>query len=187
MKYQILAATAVLAFSSAVSAQVYGVVSTGVSKQNLDCTGATTCDTSGTAFKLLGGYKITPQIAAELGFFDFGKAKAADSTASLETKTSAFGGGVAFHGDFSPSWSGVARLGVAQVKAKITATVVGLGSASDSDTNTALYGGLGVGYRLSKTVSIDGAWDFTKSKYKKNGLDESWNVNAVSVGVTFGF
>ena len=37
------------------------------------------------------------------------------------------------------------------------------------------------------TVSIDGAWDFTKSKYNKNGVDESWNVNALSVGVTFGF
>ncbi len=186
MKKQMLAALAVLAFSAAASAQMYGSVSAGVSKQNIDCTGATTCDDKGSAFKVLGGYKFMPNLAAELGYFDYGKVKGADSGATLEAKTNAWGAGVAYHMDFTPSWTGVARLGAARVKTKLTATLGSL-SGSDSDTNTALYGGLGVGYRISPTVSIDGAWDFTKSKYNKNGVDESWNVNALSVGVTFGF
>jgi OOP family OmpA-OmpF porin len=186
MKKQMLTALAVLAFSAAASAQTYGVVSAGVSKQNIDCTGAASCDDSGTAFKLMGGYKFMPNLAGEVGYFDYGKAKASGGGASLDAKTTAFGIGAAYHVDFAPSWTGVARLGVAQVKTKLNATLGGL-SASDSDNNTALYGGLGVGYRLSSTVTIDGAWDFTKSKYNKNGVDESWNVNALSVGLTFAF
>ena len=186
MKKQMLLALAVLGFSAAASAQTYGSVSAGVSKQDIDCTGASTCDDKGTAFKVLGGYKFMPNLAAELGYFDFGKVRGADSGASLEAKTNGFGGGVAFHLDFNPSWSGVARLGAARMKTKLNATLGGL-SGSDSDTNTALYGGLGVGYRVSPTVTIDGAWDFSKAKYNKNGVDEDWNVNAFSVGVTFGF
>jgi OmpA-OmpF porin, OOP family len=186
MKKQMLTALAVLAFSATASAQIYGSVSAGVSKQDVDCTGVASCDDKGTAFKVLGGYKFMPNLAAELGYFDYGKVRGADSGASLEAKTNAIGAGVAYHMAFSPSWSGVARLGAARVKTKLTATLGGL-SGSDSDTNTALYGGLGVGYRVSPTVTIDGAWDFTKSKYDKNGVDESWSVNAFSVGVTFGF
>ena len=187
MKYQVFAAMAAVAFSATASAQGYGVISAGTSKLDLDCTGATTCDKSGAAFKLLGGYRFAPAMAAEAGYFSFGKAKAADATSSTEVSNTAFGGGLAFHGDLSPTWNAVARIGLAQVKTKITASIVGLGSASDSDSNIALYGGLGVGYKLSKTMSVDGAWDFSKSKYNKNGANESGDINAFSIGLTFGF
>jgi OmpA-OmpF porin, OOP family len=187
MKKHILAAAAVLAFSGAASAQWYGTVSAGMSRQSIDCTGAPNCDETGTAFKILGGYKFTPNIAAEAGYFSFGKGTASDSSASLDFKTTLFGAGVAFHGDFAPSWTGVARLGVGRVKTKLDATVVGLGSASESDTNTSLYGGVGVGYRLQRNLTIDGSIDFTKSKFNNLGLDESWNATAFSVGVTYSF
>ena len=187
MKRHLLTGLAVLAFSAAASAQSYGVVSVGSSKLNLDCSGATVCDTSGVGVKLLGGYKFTPNLAAELGYFNFGKAKAADSGISLDVTNTAFGAGLAYHQDFAPDWNFVARLGVAAVKTRVDAVVAGLGAASDSDNNTALYGGLGVGYKLSKTMSLDAAWDFSKSKYNKNGVDTSGNINMFSVGATFGF
>jgi OOP family OmpA-OmpF porin len=186
MKKQMLTALAVLTFSAAASAQMYGSASVGVSKHDIDCNGAASCDDTGTAFKVLGGYKFMPNLAAELGYFDYGKVKASGGGASLDAKTTAYGAGVAYHLAFSPDWTGVGRLGAARVKTKLDATLGGL-SGSDSDSNTELYGGLGVGYRLSSTVTIDGAWDFTKSKYSKNGIDESWNINVFSVGVTFGF
>ena len=187
MRVQVLTALAALTLSTAASAQVYGVVSAGISRLDVDCTGASSCDKSGTGIKLLGGYRFMPNLAAEIGFFDYGKAKASGSGVTGEIKNTAFGGGVAYHLDLAPSWNAVGRLGVAQVKTKISGTVSGLGSASDSDNNTALYGGLGVGYKLNRNLSIDGAWDFSKSKYNKNGADESGNINMFSVGVTFGF
>jgi len=187
MKKHLLAAAAVLAFSGAASAQWYGSASAGMSRQSIDCTGAPNCDETGTAFKILGGYKYTPNIAAEVGYFSFGKATASDPTASVDFKTTLLGVGVAFHGDFAPSWTGVARLGVGRVKTKLDVGVTGLGSASESDTNTSLYGGVGIGYRLQSNLTIDGSLDFTKSKFNKLGLDESWNATAISVGVTYSF
>jgi OmpA-OmpF porin, OOP family len=177
---------ALLAGSAAASAQGYGSISIGASRLDADCAGATTCDKTGTAFKILGGYKFAPNLAWELGYFDFGKAKAADAGIAGEIKTNAFGGGVAFHQDLSNDWNFVGRLGLAQVKTKISGTAGSI-SASDSDNSVQPTLGLSVGYKLNKTTSIDGAWDFTRSKYDKNGASFKGNVNAFSLGLTFGF
>jgi OOP family OmpA-OmpF porin len=188
MKKHVLLAAAALALSGAASAQVYGVVSAGVSKLKVDCDGAQVCDRSDTAFKVLGGYKFTPNVAMEAGYMSFGKAKIRDSGDSVDVGVTGFGIGAAFHQDFATNWNFVARLGLAQVKTKLDLNISGVGSGSDSDSNAQLYGGLGVGYKLSKQVSIDAAWDFSKGKYNKDGLDlGSGNVNAFSLGLTFGF
>jgi OmpA-OmpF porin, OOP family len=188
MKKQVLLAVAALALSGAASAQVYGVVSAGVSKLKIDCDGAQVCDKSDTAFKLLGGYKFTPNVAVEAGYMTFGKAKIRDAGASVDVGVTGFGIGAAFHQDFAADWNFVARLGLAQMKTKLDASVPGVGSGSDKDSNAQLYGGLGVGYKITKQLSIDAAWDFSKSKYNKDGLDlGSGNVNAFSLGLTFGF
>ena len=187
MKTQVLTALAALTLSTAASAQIYGVASVGVSRLDVDCSGTSTCDKSDTGFKLMGGYRFMPNLAGEIGYFDFGKATASAPGITGDIKNTGFGGGVAYHLDFAPNWTGVGRLGIVQMKTKVSGTVAGLGSASDSDNNVGLYGGLGVGYKLTKTMSIDGAWDFAQSKYKKNGADESGSLNMFSVGVTFGF
>jgi OOP family OmpA-OmpF porin len=187
MKTKLIAAAAALFLCAGAQAQGYASVSVGQARLNLDCSGATTCDKSDTAFKLIGGYKFAPNFGAELGYFHFGKAKAAGGGISGEVTNTAFGGGVAFMQDLAPNWNFVGRLGLAQVKTKISGTVAGVGSASDSDNNIALYGGLGVGYKIAPNVSLDAAWDFTKSKYDKNGADFSANINVLSVGLTFSF
>ena len=187
MNTQILAALAALTFSAGASAQGYGAVSVGIARLNVDCSGTSSCDKSDTAFKLLGGYKFIPSVALEVGYFNFGKATAAASGVNVGIKNAGFGVGAAFHQDLGSDWNAVARLGIAQIRTKIDASVSGAGAGSDTDSNAALYGGLGVGYKLTKTTSIDVVWDFSKSKYNKNGLDESGSINAFSAGVTFAF
>jgi OOP family OmpA-OmpF porin len=182
MKKQVLLAAAALAFSAAASAQTYGVISVGAAKQDIDCGGAAVCDESGTAFKLLGGYKFLPNLALEGGYMSFGKAKASDPGLAADFTVNGFGIGAAFHQDFATNWNFVARLGLAQMKTKVKATD-GVSSASDSDTKAQLYGGLGVGYKLNKQTSIDAAWDFSQAKI--TGF--KYDVNAFSVGLTFGF
>ena len=188
MNKHLSAALALLTFSVAASAQTaYGLASVGVSQSSFDCLGAPSCDKSDVAFKLMGGYKFTPNFAGEVGYFDFGKQKLSGGGASVDYQNSAWGIGVAYLQDIGPAWNFVGRIGVAQVKTKLNASVQGVGSASDSDSNAAVYAGLSIGYKLSKTVSVDGAWDFSRGKYNKNGIDESGNLNAFSVGMTFGF
>ena len=111
---------------------------------------------------------------------NFGKSKVADAGDSLNLKVDSFGIGGAFHHDFATNWNFVARLGLAQVKAKASATIGGL-SGSDSDSSAQLYAGLGIGYKLSKQLSIGGAWDFTKADF----FGAKGDVSALSVGLTF--
>lgn len=186
-------AAAALMLSSAAFAQGYVGIAGGASKVDVDCAGTTTCDTTSTGWKLFGGYKFTPNWAAEVGYFDFGKAKFAGSNVTTgnitaEVKGTGFGAGVALSGEFAPSWTGVARLGVASVKAKVSGTVTGgtltpAGSISDSETSTNAYFGLGVGYLIAKNMSIDGAMDFSRGKWQGEKAD----VRLVSIGLTYSF
>ncbi len=137
MKSKHLIALAVLAVSTAASAQnLYGVVSAGVSKLSFDCGNAPTCDKTDTAFKLLGGYKFAPNWAGEIGYFDFGKAKLSGGGANLEIKANGFGGGVAYHQDIAPAWNFVGRLGIAQVKTKLSGSAIGIPARSATPTAT---------------------------------------------------
>jgi hypothetical protein len=40
---------------------------------------------------------------------------------------------------------------------------------------------------LAKDVSLDGAWDFSRSKYDVNGISDSGSLNMISIGMTFWF
>jgi OmpA-OmpF porin, OOP family len=184
MKKSLLVAAAMLALAGTASAQNYVSVSVGSSDHDLGCSGATVCDESGTAFKLLGGFRMAPNFAIEGGYMSYGKSKASDSGLgiSLDTTVDGFGIGGAFLHDITPQWNFVARLGVAQMKAKAKATLGG-SSGTDSDSSAQLYAGLGVGYRLTKQMSLDAAWDTSRAKIAGQKLD----VSAFSVGLTFGF
>jgi OmpA-OmpF porin, OOP family len=187
MKKQFFVLIGALTLSMAASAQqMYGTAGFGQSNTNIDCEGVPTCDRSGTAFKLMGGYKFAPNMAAELGYMSFGKAKASDAVSSVSISNSGFGGGVAFTGDLSPNWTATARVGLLMMKTKLSASSGGA-SGSVSDDNAQLYAGLGVGYKVAKDVSIDGYIDLSNGKYDKDGFSLKGNVRAIGVGVTFGF
>jgi len=191
-----LAAAAALTLSSGAFAQAYVGAAAGQSHYNLDCTGTITCDRTDTGFKVYGGFKFTPNWAAEVNYFDFGKAKATMSdgqggTASASVKATGPGLGVAFFAPMSPNWQFVGRLGAARMKTTIDISAGG-GSGSDSDTHTKAYYGLGVSYLLplaSKSLSIDAAVDWTKAEYTKGGLLDlgTATVRLISVGVSYTF
>ena len=174
---QLLPALAALVFSTGVSAQGYAALSVGASKLSLDCTGTTTCDNTGAGAKLLGGYQFDSGLAVEIGYFNFGKGKAAVGNVSAEIENSGIGGGVAFHRDLARNIPFVARLGLARMKTRINGNVAGLGSASTSDTNISLYGGRGIGYRLDDEITVEVAWDYGRAKYDKNGLSTLGGIN----------
>jgi OOP family OmpA-OmpF porin len=177
-----IAVIAALILSSAALAQGYVGAAVGATKFDVDCSGTTTCDDTDTGGKLFGGFKFTPNWGAELSYFDFGKAKATLGPDSSELKATAFGAGFSFSGTFAPGWTGVARLGAARVKSKVSATVGGL-ATSDSENHTKAYYGFGVGYMVMPNLSIDAAADFTKWKFDT----DSDNLRLLSLGVTYSF
>jgi OOP family OmpA-OmpF porin len=181
-----LVAAAALMLSSNAFAQFYVGAGAGFSRLNDDCAGATTCDKNDTGLKLFGGYKLVPNWALEVNYFDFGKARATVDTdagvASVDLKGTAFGAGVMLFAAAPANWTGLARFGVARVKADVTATL-GADSASEGQTSTQGYLGFGLGYAFSKNLSIDGAIDYTRAKWGGSGAD----LSLVSIGLTYGF
>ncbi len=177
-----LAVIAALALSSSVFAQGYLGAAVGITKLSDSCTGTTTCDDTDTGMKIFGGFKLMPNWGAELGYFDFGKTTATLGALSGELKATGIGAGVAFSGPLAPGWQGVARLGVARIKTKVSGTLGGI-TASDSENHTKAYYGLGVGYQLWPNLSLDAAADFSKWKFDT----DSGNARLLSLGVTYSF
>lgn len=187
MKKCILIALAALAFSAAASAQPYALVAAGMARLKVDCAGVASCDKSDTAFKFVAGWNLVPAWAFELGYFDYGKARATEPGLALEIDNTAVGLGLAYHQELTHGFNAVARLGVARVRTRIGGSLPGLGAASESDRHTQPYGGLGLGYQLTPALSVDAAWDYGKSRFSRLGLSESGQIHAFSLGLRLGF
>jgi OOP family OmpA-OmpF porin len=160
---------------TAVSAEPYMVASGGLARSNEDCSGVSSCDKNGIGFKLLGGYKLTPNLGIEGGYYNLGKVSAADSGVSMSIKSAGFGVGIAGFVDLAPQVRGFGRLGVASLKTKLDWSYMSL-RGGVSDTNVALLFGLGAGYALTKNLSIDANVDFGKHKIDDNSFGGSSRV-----------
>lgn len=181
-------AIAALLVATASQADPYVVVSAGVANHDVDCTGTTSCDKRGTGLKLIGGYKLTPNLAVEGGYLSFGKSNFSGfddvgNFVDASVKVSGFGIGAAFHHDLNPNWDLVGRLGLASLDADLDAAVNGDGPVSLGGSSTKLYGGFGMGYKISPNLSLNAAYDFSKVKL----LDDDLKVNMFSVGMTYSF
>ena len=186
MRALIVTAAALLA-SGGTMAQGYVGAAIGASNVDFDCSGLSTCDRSGIAAKVFGGYKFTPHIAIEGTYFSFGKAQVAFFDPGLgnvtaDLKAAGLGIGAAFFGQFSQDWSGVARVGVASIKSEID-VAASSGSGRLDDSKAQPYFGLGVGYALSKSATLDVAADFSRAEIAAEKAD----LRALTVGVTFSF
>lgn len=182
-KFAAILATAASLFSGASMAQGYVSIAGGTSRVNLDCSGLSNCDKTGTAIKLVGGYSFGNGLSAEIGYLDFGKAKVASGGVTAEAKAAGPTLGLAYTAPIGTDFAAVLRAGVAGIKTKLTGSVAGLGSASDSETNAAAYVGVGLNYAISKAVKVELGFDASRVEFD----GEKGNVRAVTVGLRFDF
>jgi OOP family OmpA-OmpF porin len=165
----------------------YVGLAAGGSQFNLDCDGTARCDKSNTGFKLFGGYKLTDNIAVEAHYADYGKAKLSgringvDVTADV--RLSGFGAGVALMGDFTRDWNGVVRAGIASNKLKRDRSASNGLSDFDSKTTIQGYLGAGIGYRLTRQVSLNAAVDYTQGEYQRNTV----KATLYTIGANYNF
>ena len=189
---KVLSASIVLAaitFSANASAQMYAGVTVGSSNWNLDCSGATTCDKSGSAFRLLGGYDLSPNVALEAGYFSVGKAKASGSLLGYTGGVEMGGTGIDFSGVFKTTpaggFSGFAKLGLGYVRGK-TDAIVGTVAGSHSESSVQPVVGFGALYEVSKDVSLRAEIESRQVKLV-DGDGGKGRVANFSVGVQVGF
>ena len=175
---KLLIGAALAAMACAASAQGYAGAVAGLARFDVDCEGAS-CNKGDTGLKVYGGYEVTPGIAIEAGYMNFGEFTGSDGFTSLKLKSKAFFVGGAFRSEFAnTSWAGVLRAGLASVKTDASAALGGA-SGSRSDSNVAGYLGLGVEYKCSDSFRGVASWDFTKFEVG----DEDGTVHLFGVGV----
>jgi OOP family OmpA-OmpF porin len=159
-------------------------VSGGVGLGDVDaCEGATNCDTSSTAFKFVGGYEFANRFAFEIGYIDFGKASGSGGGLSADIKVFGPTIGMAFNAPLSQDAGMNFRLGVANLKTKIEASLAGFGSGSASETNTVPYFGVGFNYAVAQNVLIEAGADFSRGEFDGEKAD----VRAITFGVRLKF
>lgn len=189
MKKLVSAASLAMLAASA-SAQVYVGGNFGATHLNVDATGTTSHDDSGTGYKLFGGYSFNPNVAVELGYIDFGKAKATSYSQYVgilnsEVKSSGAYFAAALRGNLSHDFTGVARLGLVSMKSKIDVArgSAGYTSSATGDEARALLG-LALEYSITKNFKVSADADFSTSA-EIGG--ESGSVRMLSIGAQYSF
>lgn len=172
---------ALLAAGSA-HAQPYLTGSLGASHLNGDCTGASSCNTGSTGFRLGGGVKLNEVVGLEANYINFGKFSAASGNTSVTLKPQALTFGAAAAVPFTTNWGLTARLGVARSRTRLDAAS-GAVSGADRQSTTKAYTGLGLYYALSPHARLEFSVDTTRVQYG----DDKGNVRLASLGGSFSF
>lgn len=184
MKTMALLAVALAVSGSAWAADGYFEADVGNGHVQTDCSGSTDCSTRATGWKLLGGMKLTPSIALEGMYTDYGHAR---GTAKIDGKTyynaenkvTAFGAGAAYNWAFAPDWLLTGRAGLAINRSKITAA-----STSSTYTQSKLfpYFGVGAGYQVGTSTTVVIGADFSRAY----NSDTHPNLQLYTIGLRWG-
>jgi OmpA-OmpF porin, OOP family len=164
------------------SAQWYAGGTVGAGNVDTDCCGSG----GGTGFKVYGGYEIpnrhVANLSVEAGYIDFGEASRSGLVSKASLSATAWTGAAVLRMKFNPAFTGVGRLGMANVEATASSSVLIVG-ASRSDSSFQPYFGLGLEYRLSPKWKVTGSMDFTTYDLGS----ESGSVRLIGAGAQYEF
>lgn len=178
MKKTLLALGAFLTCSSTL-AQVYVGASLGLTQQDPNCGGWSSCDKSDTGLKIYGGYKLTKEWAVELAYTDFGSVGLNSGPFSGSYSASALSAGGAFFLPLAPKFTGIGRFGLASVDGDYSAPFGNSGSESSIEP----YVGLGIAYTLTPKLSLTGSFDYVNVDYPRG----SGSATLFGVGLSYAF
>jgi OOP family OmpA-OmpF porin len=164
----------------------------GQTSVDLDCTGTTSCDDEDSSWRIFGGYQFNKHLALEFGYADLGESTASVSvppfiaTGTLEATVWDL---VAVGSlPIADRFSIFGKIGLYRADTDFSVTVPGLGSASESDSNTDLTYGVGARYDFTRNLGVRLEWQ----RYQDVGGEffgetaES-DVDVISVAVIWKF
>ena len=177
MKKTLLALGAFLTCSSAL-AQGYVGGTLGLTQQDPNCSGWSSCDKSDTGLKVYGGYKLSKEWALELAYTDFGSVSLRSGPVSGSYSASALSAGGAFFLPLAPKLTGIARFGLASVDGDYSAPFSG-----SSESSIEPYVGLGAAYTLTPQLSLTGSFDYMNTDYPRG----SGSATLFGIGLSYAF
>jgi OOP family OmpA-OmpF porin len=144
------------------------------------------CSDTGTAWRVLGGYQVNRNFAAELGYHDLGSVDASDPSASVKAEANAWELVALGQWPFTNQFSVYGKAGLYRGEVKASATVPGFGSGSTSETNTDITYGVGVRFDLNRNLALRGEWQRYTNMGDNATIGES-DVDVLSLGVLWKF
>ncbi len=133
--------------------------------------GGVATDRSSTGSKLFGGYQITPNLAVEGGYVDFGKFTSAAGQLKADGLYLDAVGSVPLSGPLTA----YGKLGVFNGKTK--------GSLVGSDRGTSAKLGAGLNYAIDRKHSVQGEWE----RYRLDTSGVRANTDLYTLGVKYSF
>jgi OOP family OmpA-OmpF porin len=185
MKRITLAVVAALSCNLALAAEpgAYVSASVGSAEQKLSFDGLNITK-SDTAFQIAGGYRFTPNVGAEFGYTNLGKAEISAQGMTASSKPQAIHLAVTGAWNVSPEFAVTGKLGAAHTRTK--GEVRGGGSSeSDTESRTSVTYGVGVSYTFAPNVAAIVEYQNFGKIAKDDGVDLKAHV--VSAGVRYSF
>jgi len=152
----------------------YAGISIGQSDAKDFCSGVPNCDSKDTAFRILGGYQINRNFAAEIGYHDFGKAASVPTGDLKGNALELVGVG---------SWPIANQFSIYGKLGLFRGEVKGFG---EKETNTDVTYGAGVQYDVARNIGVRGEWQ----RYTKLGggiFGVKSDVDVLSIGAIYRF
>lgn len=181
-----LFAAALSAACGLASAQGYAGALIGLAQISTNSDAGESVDDTSTGFKVYGGYEVAPNMSVEVGYASLGKSKIKVSGVNVELKSTALSVVGAYRFPLAADFGGVARLGLASVTGKLSASN-GVVSVSESKSKIALYAGLGLEYEIAKDIKAVAAFDLTKTEFQIDGTTDSGTTFLLGAGVQAAF
>ena len=183
IKKNIIAAAFMLAgltLAASASAQVYVGAAIGQAKWDISCAGLTTCKTSDTSYKFIGGYDFTRIFGVEASYFSLGELNFSNNVLKAETRAKGFEfSGVVRTPQFV-GISGFGKLGVAAVKGETNSS--GTIAVESSKTKAQVVYGVGMTYTFTEKTSLRAEFERRKVDVA-NVANATANVNTFSIGI----
>lgn len=167
IKFNILAAglALIVSTSSAMAENYYAALDLGQSKGSDICTGLSAgisgCEDTGTAYRIVGGYQITPNWGVEVSYADYGSGSAGSgnvggSLGFVSGTWKATGLEVSGVGTLpvSGAFSLTGKIGLASTDVKADYSSSLLGSINESASNTKLAFGIGARFDVNSNLAI---------------------------------
>ncbi len=193
MKAGLVAAAVLVSFSGAALAEgsFYGAVDVGQAKFKDACTDldpGDICSDKDTAFRGGVGYQVNPNWGVEASYGNYGKIKYSGGGITATAPASGFQfsvvGTLPFLNDSADAWALIGKLGVALTEGKISCPLC---PYSASASNTTVAYGVGVRYKINKTVAVRAQYE-NLGKIKFDSTDpEKYKLTMLSFGAVFGF
>ncbi|MFY8085351.1 MAG: outer membrane beta-barrel protein [Rubrivivax sp.] len=167
-------------------AQGFAGLSAGTSRADIDCSGTLTCDRSGTAWKVYGGYMLHPNFGVQADLYRQGRARlSASLTEGSVVSGELKGEGVGLYGlavAREGIWSAFGKAGWLSSRTTGTARLADLGS-SRRETHTHFGWGAGVGVDWTKNLGARLEYERLRSRLQGESVD----VDQVTAGIVARF